>query len=187
VPALLAPAIALALVLGLAGAAKVLDPTMTVGAMRALGLPASPNLVRSGAAAELAIAVAALTVSAPWAYLLVALSMLAFALFVVVALRRGTMIGSCGCFGREDTPPHPIHVVLDIGLAAVAVAGATFDEAPLALVADDLGDGIAVVVLAVVIAGLLYAAFVDVPRVLVEVRATARWRGQRRGATRHPL
>ena len=186
-PALLAPAIALALVLGLAGAAKVLDPTMTVGAMRALHLPSSPTVVRLGAAAELAIAVAALTVAGPWPYLLVALSMLAFALFVATALRRGTMIGSCGCFGREDTPPHPIHVALDLGLAAVALVGATFPEAPLALVADDLPDSIAVVVLAVVTAGLLYAAFVDLPRVLAEVRATARWRGHRRPASRHPL
>jgi hypothetical protein len=180
VPALLAPALALAMVLAVAGAAKVLDPTMTVGALRALHLPASPGLVRLGAAAELGLAVAAVTLSGPWPYVLISVTMLGFAAFVVVALRRGTMIGSCGCFGREDTPPHWIHVVLDLLLAGVAGVAATFEQAPLELLADDPGDGFAVVVLAVLLAGLLYATFVDLPRVLTEARSVALARGARR-------
>src|SRR5690606_18072277 len=96
-----APALAIAALLVLAGAQKVVDPTMTVGALRALRLPSSPLLVRAGAAAEAALGAAALTVGGPVLWALVAISYLAFAAFVTAALRSGTMIGSCGCFGRE--------------------------------------------------------------------------------------
>jgi hypothetical protein len=41
-PALTGPALVAAALLALAGAQKVVDPTMTVGALRALGLPAAP-------------------------------------------------------------------------------------------------------------------------------------------------
>ena len=52
------------------------------------------------------------------------LSYLAFAGFVVVALRSGAPISSCGCFGKVDTPPSVVHVVLDLAFAAVAAAAA---------------------------------------------------------------
>ena len=51
------------------------------------------------------------------------------ALRAVPEARRGTMIGSCGCFGREETPPHPSHVVLNLVLAAVASPHATAHDA----------------------------------------------------------
>ena len=54
---------------------------------------------------------------------LVAVSYLAFAGFVVVALRSGAPISSCGCFGKVDTPPSLVHVVIDLVLAAVAAVG----------------------------------------------------------------
>lgn len=165
-PALTAPALALAALLALAGAQKVLDPTMTSGALRALRLPSSPWLVRAGAAAELALGVAAIAVGGPVLWGLVAASFLAFAAFVGAALRSGTMIGSCGCFGREETPPHPGHVVLNVLLAgfagAVAVVGGA---APAAAVADAPAlDAVAVVGLAGVAVWLLWALFVVAPR-----------------------
>ena len=54
---------------------------------------------------------------------LVAVSYLAFAGFVIVALRSGAPISSCGCFGKVDTPPSVVHVVLDVAFAGVAVGG----------------------------------------------------------------
>ena len=104
--ALTAPALVAAGLLVLAGAQKVLDPAMTVGALRALGLPSAPALVRVGAATEMVLGASALSTGDPALWVLVAVSYLAFALVVVAAIRKGTMIGSCGCFGREDTPPH---------------------------------------------------------------------------------
>jgi len=180
VPALLAPAIAVALLLGAAGAAKVVDPTMTVGALRAMRLPSAPSAVRLGAGVELLIAIAALTVSGPWPYLLAALSLLAFAAFVLAALRRGTMVGSCGCFGREDTPPHRIHVALDLGLAGVAAGATTFDRAPIEMLADDPLEGVIVGLVALLMAALLYATFVDLPRTLREIDRAGLARTERR-------
>src|SRR3546814_6659786 len=124
-PALTLPALVLAALLALAGAQKVLDPTMTVGALRAMRLPSSPLLVRVGSAAELVLGVAAIVVGGAVLWWLVAASYLAFAGFVLAALRKGTMIGTCGCFGREGTPPPWSHVALNVllalGGAAVAV------------------------------------------------------------------
>ena len=102
--ALTGPALVVAALLALAGGQKVLDPTMTVGALRALRLPASAGSVRTGAGFELALGVTSIVVGGAALWALVALSYLAFAAFVVAALRNGTMIGSCGCFGRDERP-----------------------------------------------------------------------------------
>ena len=72
------------------------------------------SLVRAGGAAEVVIGVGALAVGGPVFAALVALSYLAFAGFVVVALRSGSPISSCGCFGKVDTPPSLVHVVIDL-------------------------------------------------------------------------
>jgi hypothetical protein len=171
VPALTGPALVTAALLAVAGALKVVDPAMTVGALRALGLPSSPVLVRAGAAAELVLAAVALAAGGQVVWWLVAASYLAFAAFVVAALRAGTPVGSCGCFGRDETPPHPFHVVLDVGLAGVAAAVALQGgDAPLAAVANHPGTGAIVVVLSGLALYLLYAAFVDLPRALVAAR-----------------
>jgi hypothetical protein len=165
------PALTAALLLVLAGAMKAVDPAMTAGALRALGLPSSRILVRAGAGAELLLGL--LAVTAGWAavWWLVAASYLAFAAFVVAALRAGTMVGTCGCFGREDTPPNPIHVVLDVALAATAVAAAVGDVgAPLDAIADAPGEGFVVAALSLLAVALLYAAFVDLPRALRKPR-----------------
>jgi len=120
---LVGPAMAGAALLALAGALKLLDPTMTVGALHRLGLPSGPLLVRSGAGAELALGVLAIVVGGG-IWWLVAASYLAFSVFVGLALGRRSPIGSCGCFGRADTPPRPRHLVLNLLLAAWAVAAA---------------------------------------------------------------
>jgi hypothetical protein len=171
VPALTAPALVAALLLALAGAQKLLDPTMTAGALRAMRLPSSPTLVRVGSAAELALGVAAITVGGAALWWLVAASYLAFGAFVTAALRRGTMIGTCGCFGREDTPPHPTHVVLDLALASLAAATAVRSPgAVLESLADAPGTGAGVAALSAVALFLLYAAYVELPRTLAAGR-----------------
>ena len=52
-----------------------------------------------------------------------ALSYLGFAAFVALALRRGSPVSSCGCFGsgnKADSPPTVGHVVLNLAAAATA-------------------------------------------------------------------
>jgi len=152
--------------LTLAGAQKTVDPTMAVGALRALRVPASAATVRAGSLAELALGTGAIVSGGPVLWSLVAVSYLAFAAFVVVALRQGTMIGSCGCFGREETPPHPTHVVLNLLLAAVGVIAAARSITPLEALLDHPGLFAATVPLVTIALVGLHAAFVDLPRAL---------------------
>jgi hypothetical protein len=81
-------------------------------------------VVRIGGAVEVAIGVAAVVTGAVLPALLVAASYVAFTGFVVVALVRHLPIGSCGCFGKVDTPPSVLHVVVNAGaiVSAIAVA-----------------------------------------------------------------
>ena len=170
-PALTGPALTTALLLAFAGATKAVDPAMTVGALRALGLPSSRTLVRVGAAAELLVGLLAATAGWALVWWLVAASYLAFAAFVLAAMRAGTMVGSCGCFGRKDTPPHPIHVVVNVALAATAAAAAVRDVgAPLDAIADAPGRGWVVAGLSVLAVVLLYGVLVDLPRALRQPR-----------------
>ena len=120
--ALAGPFAIVASLLALGGASKAVQPTDTVGALRQLGLPSSGALVRVGGVAELVIGVGALVTGARPFAVLVAVSFAAFAAFVALALRRGAPIGSCGCFGKADTPPSRMHVVVDVAAALVAAA-----------------------------------------------------------------
>jgi hypothetical protein len=121
VTALAGPFAIVAALLALGGASKAVQPADTVGALRGLGLPGSGALVRAGGVVELVIGVGALVSGARPFAVLVAVSYGAFAGFVALALRRGAPIGSCGCFGKADTPPSRTHVVVNIAAALVAV------------------------------------------------------------------
>lgn len=123
--------------LALGGASKAMQPADTVGALRGLGLPSSGALVRAGGVAELVIGVGALVTGARPFAVLVAVSFAAFAVFVALALRRGAPIGSCGCFGKADTPPSVTHIVFNACAAGVAV-GVAVD--PVSGIADVVAD-----------------------------------------------
>jgi hypothetical protein len=120
VTTLAGPYAAVALLLLAAAVAKLVEPTFTVGALRAAGIPARPSVVRGASVAEAAIACWALTTGARLPSLILAASYLALAGFVVMALGRGLPIGSCGCFGQPDTPPTTAHVIIDLGAALAA-------------------------------------------------------------------
>jgi len=116
------PFLVAAALLGAGGASKIVRPATTARALGTMGLPSSTALVRAGAGAELAVAAGALAGGGRLFAGLVAASYLAFAIFVLVALRGGVPLSSCGCFGVADTPPTAVHV--GINVAATAVAGA---------------------------------------------------------------
>jgi hypothetical protein len=165
------PLVIAASLLALAGAQKLIDPRHTVGALRALRIPATDRIVRVGAAIELAIGAIAVATGNRVAVALVAASYLAFAGFVEVARRRGTMIGSCGCLGSRETPPSLVHVALDVALAAGVVAyGIREAGPPLDGLADAPGGGIPFLLLVAVAVGLIYAALTELPRTQAEAR-----------------
>jgi hypothetical protein len=112
-----------------AGATKVLDPSRTAGALRAVGWPSAPGLVRAGAAVEVALGASTLVVGGPVLAALVAASYLGFAWFVMTALQAGTPLATCGCIGQADTPPSPRHVAVDAVLA-IGALGAAVATAP---------------------------------------------------------
>lgn len=116
------PFLVAALLLTVAGALKAYDPATTAGALRRAGLRVPSGAVRVGGALEVVIGIAAVITGGPIAAGLVALSYLLFTAFVVVALTRHLPIGSCGCFGKIDTPPSAIHVVLNLGAVVTATA-----------------------------------------------------------------
>ena len=112
--------------LAVAGAAKVVDPEPTSGALRVARLPSGRPLVRGMGGMELAVAVAALVGFVP-AVGAAMVAYLGFAGFTLWAVKVDRPIQSCGCFGSADTPPGIVHVVANAvsagALAVLWVAG----------------------------------------------------------------
>src|SRR3954451_13025448 len=119
-----APLLVASLLLVLAGAPKALDPTLTVGALRSVGLRVPPAAVRLLGAGETLLGLATLLTAARPLAALVALSYAGFSCFLVVALRSGGAVSSCGCVGRPETPPTRSPLVVTVSLAVAATAAA---------------------------------------------------------------
>lgn len=153
-----APYLAGALLLVAAGVAKTLDPLSLVRALRAAGLrvraPLLARWVRVAAVLEALLGAVAVVHSTRPIGLLVALSYAGFTAFVLRALRSGSPLASCGCFGKTDTPPTPGHVVATALLALSAV-----------LVGSSGSLDLPVVVVSAVLAYVTYLALAVLPLV----------------------
>lgn len=111
-------AVALTL-LAASGIAKLVDPDPTVGAMTAAGLHSNRLTARSLGLAEILAAALGLAWGGVW--LIAALGLYTgFAVFTLMAVQRRIPVQSCGCFGREDTPPTWAHVLFNC-LSALAL------------------------------------------------------------------
>jgi len=170
-------AIAAAL-LAIGGAAKAARPRDTAQALTAVGVRVRGVpmrvFVRVGGAVELVIGVGALVTGHAAFAALVAASYLLFAAFVVVALRSGSPISSCGCFGKVDTPPSTVHVVIDVVFAVVAAAAAIVGDVALPdVVADQPLLGVPFLFLVVIGLSLVYLAFTSLPKTMAAVREVA--------------
>lgn len=102
-----------------AGLPKIFRPQATARSLSDARLPDWLLGVRIFAAAEIALALGAVLVGGRWLALAIALLYVAFAGFVLRALRIGG-VSSCGCFAGDDAPPSVVHVVLNGALAVVA-------------------------------------------------------------------
>jgi uncharacterized membrane protein YphA (DoxX/SURF4 family) len=181
-----APLAVAAVVLVVAGALKVVDPVPAVGALRQLGLPAGDVSVRVVAAAEVAIGAAALVLAGPVPAALVAASYLAFTGVVVAALRAGTMISSCGCFGRDDTPPDASHVVVNVVLASVA-AGAATSGSPNpwdAIAGTGAAEGVLAAGLVALGSWMVVLVYTALPQAAAAARTSSEARAERARGTR---
>jgi hypothetical protein len=162
----LGPFLAAAGLLLAAGVPKLRDPSSLVRALRSVGLPASDLLVRVLAAAEVAVGAMALVVPGRASGVLVALAYAGFSGFVVLALARGGVLASCGCFGRADTPPTRSHLLVTAALAASGLLVAWSPPAPVwALGRGDLALTATLVAFAGLVAALAYLVIAVLPTV----------------------
>ena len=167
------PFFAISALLVVAGSMKVYRPKFTVGALRAAHLPASSALVRALGAGEVAVGIGGIISGAALWALAVAVFYIGFAGFVVYALRSGTPISSCGCFGSPDTPPSVGHVVLNSTATVVALAVAMAPIGPwVGLSGTDTGTASAFLLFSVATVYLLYAIVDVLPRRLRLDQAT---------------
>lgn len=115
----MAAAATFSLLLVATGVAKLLRPGDTARALSMLGVPRSREGTFLLAMTEIAVGAAAL-VTGHWVALGMQTGLYAgFLAWVSVALARRIPIASCGCLGRDDTPPSWGHLILN-GLAVVA-------------------------------------------------------------------
>jgi uncharacterized membrane protein YphA (DoxX/SURF4 family) len=122
-------AIALGL-LAASGVAKLVDPEPTTGAMRSARLPASNLITYILGTAEVVVAVASLAVGGV-AVAGAAVLYGGFTVFTFAATRKRIPLQSCGCFGRDDTPPSLIHVFFNLAATASLLALAPIGANPI--------------------------------------------------------
>jgi Methylamine utilisation protein MauE len=152
---LIGPLAIAALVLGLAGAAKLRSPDPAARAAVTLGLPARRWLVRALAFAELGLAGSCL--AAPGT-LPAALLGAVYAGFAGIAVLLAHRQSACGCFGTDDAPATAAHWLLSALMAAVCAASARWTPHGLLWV---LAHHPAVSgVLAIAVAGAAYAVII---------------------------
>jgi hypothetical protein len=165
--ALTPPFLIAALVLCLAGLAKLRAPAGAAHALASLGLP---GYVRPLAAGEVALGGACAL--DPTAVLAAGLALL-YGLFGAVAAILMRRRLACGCFGENDLPVSPAHVIASELLALVAGAAALTSPHGLGWLAGQ--PVTTAVVFAVGIAGALYGVvlvYTEMPR------AWAAWSGR---------
>ena len=107
----------------LTGIAKLRRPNDTARALRSMNIPVprlTTSLVASG---EVVVGACALVLGSSLLFAVQAGLYTAFLIWVAAALVKDVPIASCGCLGREDTPPYWGHVILN-GIAVVASAAA---------------------------------------------------------------
>jgi hypothetical protein len=156
------PFLLAALVLCVAGAAKLRSPAAAGRALRVLGLPGGATPVRALAVAELVLGLGcAIDPGRIGATVMGCV----FGAFAVVALLLARERAACGCFGEGDAPASSLQSGLSAALALVALAGAARAPHGLGWVADRSPSQVAV--LAVGIAASVFAtvlAYTELPR-----------------------
>lgn len=110
-----------ALVLAVAGAAKLADPTPTARSLSMARLPSSLLVGRLLGAGEVAVGIAVLAVGGRWSALALGLWYLGFVAYLIANRVRGLDV-PCGCIGETDRPSGPAHLGVDVVAAGGALA-----------------------------------------------------------------
>jgi len=164
---------ALALLLLLAAAAKVVTPARSAVALRQARLPSTSGLIRILAGVEIAVVASVLLVGGPLPALALAGLHLGFAAFIT-RLRATAAGASCGCFGSAEAPADRLHVGVNLVAAGVAAAAAASGPATLpGMLADQPGFGLPYLVLVAVASQALLLVLTALPDLLAADRRLA--------------
>lgn len=174
IPAPTGPVLAGAALIALAAPGKLRMPAPTVRALQSAGLPASAAAVRGLAFAELGLGSWVAFAPSRWSVTGLAVAYLGFAVFVVVASRRGGSLSSCGCFGRDDTPPTRLHLVITLGLAAAGLMGVVHGTMSVQSVLSEGVLGLTLVVAVTLLTSLLWVCMALHPRVSTAAKLSSR-------------
>ena len=162
-----------AVLLVIAGAAKVARPATTAALMEMLGAvlrgrSPAPSL-RALGLAEITLGIATLLTDVAAFRVVVGVLYVVFALAVWRAISVGAT--SCGCFGRVDAPPTWLHVFGNLALAACSF-GAVAGRSPLEVMEDQPAAGVGFVAAVGVLAGLELVALTALPGARKSARVT---------------
>jgi Methylamine utilisation protein MauE len=117
------PYFAAVVLLGGAGAAKLVRPRFAADALGVLGVKRGARaIVRGLATYELAVACACIAGGSRFAPFLLAATYFAFAVFGVALIASGHTEVSCGCFGVASHPVTYLHVIVNLTLGGAATA-----------------------------------------------------------------
>ena len=129
------------------------------------------------------MAVIALSIGGRLAGVLISAMYLGFAFFTVRLLSTAGAGASCGCFGGDESPAAPIHVMVNGSIAVVAALAVAWPTPGIAEVLrhQPLG-GVPFIVLCAVLGWLLFALLTVVPELQAAMAETpARRRGSSSG------
>lgn len=179
------PLWSLAVLVLVAGVVKLGRPASARNALRAAELPAPAIGVRLLGAVEVLLAVWVVVEGSAPAAVLLGATELGFAVFSARLLTVQGGRVSCGCFGEASAPTSPVHVVVNLVGAALAMAAAAWPPGP---ITDVLGSQPFAAIPFLALVGLAtwvwYALLVTLPEVLdavATVRDDGGW-GSGRGA-----
>jgi hypothetical protein len=154
---------AAALLLIVAGMAKIARPAPTTELLATLGVPGRRAVTVAIGGVETLVGLGALAVGGS---ITAAATGVLYAGFVAVVWRAMSAgAASCGCFGRVDAPPSWIHVVGNAALAVVSFA-AIGGRPAVDVMEGQPAAGLGFVLLVGVIAGLALVAFTALPEAL---------------------
>lgn len=166
------PLFAAALLMGLAGALKLIRPDSTRVALRTAGLPSHSFAVRVLGATEVIGSAAVVVLGGRLAGALVAAAYLGFAGFAAQLSRQSRRAVPCGCFGSSTAPVGPLHVGVNAGLAAVGLASTVWPTGGIASISHTPLAGTLFVTFTVLLAWLLLVALTTLPELMAASKGT---------------
>ena len=152
------------ILLAASGVSKLVDWKPTSGALRAANLPSSSLWVWILGSMEIGAAAVGLFFGGFWmtpALLLYA----GFTGFTFWALRSDVPLQSCGCFGKDDTPPTAIHVVYNSSATFALTFGVATGSVPIDWTGP-FGETLLVFAFAVIGSYLSYLLLAELPKTL---------------------